>query len=168
MGPPPRRATDLRSVFTTKGFLMAVAESVLIVVTLAVIAADEPKKKDDAQAFQGNWSVVSMSMGGQPTPEAFVKNLRCKFEEKTYNNTIAGQVIEEGSYAIDPVKTPKTVDFEIKKGHDQGKKQLGIYKIEGDKLTLVLTQAGSTTRPDSFKIEAGAPMLEVVLERVKP
>jgi hypothetical protein len=45
---------------------------------------------------------------------------------------------------------------------------LGIYKIEGDKLTLVLSEAGSTTRPDSFKIEAGSPLLEVVLERLKP
>ena len=105
---------------------------------------------------------------GQPSPEAFVKNFRCKFEEKTYNNTLFGQVIEEGGYTLDPSRTPKTVDFDIKTGNDRGKKQLGIYKLEGDKLTLVLTQAGSTTRPDSFKIEPGAPVLEVVLQRVKP
>ena len=147
---------------------MSVAKSVLIVLTLAVIAAEDPKKKDDAQAFQGNWSLVAIKTGGKPAPEALIENFRCKFEEKTYNNTIAGQVVEEGSYTIDPAKSPKAVDFDIKKGHDQGKKQLGIYKIEGDKLTLVLSEAGSTTRPDSFKIEAGSPLLEVVLERLKP
>ena len=147
---------------------MSAAKTTLIVVTLATIAADEPKKKDDTRAIQGNWSLVSMSMGGQPSPEAFVKNFRCKFEEKTYNNTLFGQVIEEGGYTLDPSRTPKTVDFDIKTGNDRGKKQLGIYKLEGDKLTLVLTQAGSTTRPDSFKIEPGAPVLEVVLQRVKP
>jgi uncharacterized protein (TIGR03067 family) len=147
---------------------MSVAQSVLTILTLAAIAAEEPAKKDEAQAFQGTWAVVSMSMGGKPIPEAAIKNLRCKFEEKAYNNTVAGEVVEEGTYAIDPAKSPKTVEFVIKKGHDQGKTQLGIYKIDGEKVTLVLAQPGATTRPDSFKIEAGGPVLEVILERVKP
>jgi uncharacterized protein (TIGR03067 family) len=145
-----------------------VVKTVLIVVAIGLSAADEPKKKDDAEAIKGNWSVVSMKMGGQPAPEDFTKKFRCRFDEKTYNNTLAKEVIEEGSYTIDPSKTTKTIDFDIKKGQDQGKKQLGIYKLENDKLTLLLTVSGSTTRPKSFNDEPGEPLIEVVLERVKP
>jgi uncharacterized protein (TIGR03067 family) len=146
---------------------MRIAKRVLLLSVVGLIAADEPKKKDDAESFKGNWSIVSMKMDGRSAPEDLVKNFRCRFEEKTYNNTIASDVVEEGSYTIDASKTPRTIDFDIKKGHDEGKKQLGIYKLEGDKLTLVLTEPGSTTRPKSFKAEAGDSLVEVVLQRVK-
>ena len=73
---------------------MPTARSILIVLTLAALAADEPTKKDEAQAIQGSWAVVSMSVGGKPIPEAAIKNLRCQFAEKTYNNTVAGEVVE--------------------------------------------------------------------------
>ncbi len=147
---------------------MQIAKTVLLLSVIGLIAADEPKKKDPAESLKGNWSIVSMKLDGQSAPEEVVKNFRCHFEEKTYNNTIGGEVIEEGSYTMDASKTPKTIDFDIKKGHDQGKKQLGIYKLDGDKLTLVLTEPGSTTRPKSFKAEAGDSLAEVVLQRVKP
>ena len=76
--------------------------------------------------------------------------------------------MEEGGYTIDASKTPKTIDFDIKKGQDQGKKQLGIYKIEDNKLTIIAAQPGSTERPKSLQPAASDAMLEVVLERVKP
>jgi uncharacterized protein (TIGR03067 family) len=145
---------------------MRVLNGVLLVSAVGLIAADAPKK-GGGEAFQGTWSVVSMAMRGQAAPEALVKSLQCRFDEKTYTNTVAQEVVEEGSYTIDSSKTPKTIDFDIKKGHDQGKRQLGIYKIEGNKLTLVLTQPGSTVRPASFKAGPEDPVLEVVLERVK-
>ena len=147
---------------------MRIAKMVLLLSVVGLIAADEPKKQDDAEKMKGNWSIVTMKMNGQSAPEGFIKSFRCRFDEKTYNNTIANEVVEEGSYTIDASKTPKTIDFDIKKGHDEGKKQLGIYKIEGDKLTLVLTEPGSTTRPKTFKAEAGNSLVEVILQQVKP
>jgi uncharacterized protein (TIGR03067 family) len=147
---------------------MRVAKTVLLLSMAGLIAADEPQKKDDAEAIKGNWTAVSMKVGGQPAPEDFVKGFQCRFEEKTYNNTVDKQVVEEGNYTIEPSKTPKTIDFDIKTGQDQGKKQLGIFKLENEKLTLLLTRAGSTIRPKSFTDEPGEPLIEVVLERAKP
>jgi uncharacterized protein (TIGR03067 family) len=149
---------------------MRVVKLVLMLSVVGLIAADEPKskKKDDAEAIKGKWKAVSMKMGKQSTPEEFLKTFRCQFDEKTYNNTVSDEVIEEGSFTIDSSKTPKTIDFDIKKGHDEGKKQLGVYKLEGDKLTIVLTRAGSTERPKSLEPEEGSEVIEVVLEKVKP
>ena len=147
---------------------MRIVKTVVLLSAIGLVAADDTKPKGDAENFKGNWSAVSMKMDGRDAPEDFLKNFRCRFEEKTYNNTLGKEVVEEGSYTIDASKTPKTIDFDIKKGPDEGKKQLGIYKIEGDKLTIVLTEAGSKTRPKSFKAEDGESLIEAILERVKP
>ena len=145
---------------------MRVAKTILLLSAIGLIAADEPKK-DDSETFKGNWSIRSITIDGRAAPEDLVKNFRCQFDEKTYNDKVAGEVIEEGSYTIDASRAPKTIDFDIKKGPKEGKRQLGIYKIDGDRITLVMTQAGSTARPKSFKTEPGDSLVEVVLERVK-
>jgi uncharacterized protein (TIGR03067 family) len=97
-----------------------------------------------------------------------VKSFRCTFDEKTYNNTINDEVVEEGTFKLDPEKSPKAIDFDIKTGQDKDKKQLGIYKIDGDKLTIVFAKAGSTDRPKSLEPEADTQDGVAVLERVKP
>jgi hypothetical protein len=45
---------------------------------------------------------------------------------------------------------------------------MGIYKLEGDKLTLVIAEIGQEARPKSFTIKRGSPTLEVVMKRAKP
>ena len=138
-----------------------------VVCAIAIVAADEPKKKE-ATTFKGKWSLVSLEHGGKAAPDDLIKDFKCNFEDKTYNNVMNGEVIEEGDYSFDDEKSPKTVDFEIKKGPNEGKKQLGIFKIEGDKMTLVVAEPGTTDRPTSFKVEDGSSLIKAVLERVKP
>jgi len=146
---------------------MRLTNGVLLLATVGFLAADEPKK-DDAEALKGNWTVVSIKSGGQEAPAEDVKKLKFSFDGKAYTNAVGDEVVEEGGYTIDASKMPKTIDFDIKKGQDQGKKQLGIYKIEDNKLTIIAAQPGSTERPKSLQPAASDAMLEVVLERVKP
>ena len=80
-----------------------------------------------------------------------------------------GKSLKKENTRFDDSKSPKTIDFDIKKGHDEGKKQLGIFKIENDKFDD--RDRGSqavTDRPTSFKMEEGSNLIEAVLERVKP
>jgi uncharacterized protein (TIGR03067 family) len=140
------------------------AFSVLWAISFA--AGGRPKKKETT--LKGKWSLVSLSHGGKAVSEDVVKDFKCTFEEKTYNNVMNGETIEEGEYKFDDAKSPKTIDFDIKKGHNEGKKQVGIIKIEDDKMTLVLAEADVTDRPASFKVEEGSSLIEAVLERVKP
>jgi uncharacterized protein (TIGR03067 family) len=144
---------------------MRVMTSVLVLCAIGFLGADDPKKEESK--IKGKWSVVSLSQGGTASPAGDLKDFKCTFEEKKYNNVVNGEVVEEGEYTFDDAKSPKTIDFDIKKGHDEGKKQVGIFKIEDDKMTIVLGMPGSTERPTSFKVEAGSMILEVVLERVK-
>jgi uncharacterized protein (TIGR03067 family) len=143
---------------------MRLATRVLLFCAIATIAADEPKRTDDAEAFKGEWKTVSVTERGQPVAAETVKKIKFRFDAKSYVNTL-DDMVEEGGYAVDGSKTPRTIDFDIKTGDDKGKKQLGIYKIDGDKITIVVALPGSTERPTSFK--SGPEVVEFVLEREK-
>jgi uncharacterized protein (TIGR03067 family) len=129
--------------------------------------ADDDAKKSDADTFKGEWRPVSLKVNGVAAPAEEAKMMTFKFDGEKYVQT-AGPQTEEGNYTLDPSKTPKTIDLDIKTGMDQGKKQLGIYKIEDGKLTFVVAMAGSKDRPKSFTRADGDEVLEFVLERAKP
>jgi uncharacterized protein (TIGR03067 family) len=145
---------------------MCLANSAMLLVSIAFLAVDDAKK-DDAEALKGKWVAVSIKQGGMAVPDEVVKEFKFKFDGKEYVNSAPGQS-EEGGYKIDSSKSPKTIDFDIKTGNDKGKKQLGVYKLDGDKLTIVAAIAGETERPKSTEPGADDPVLLVVLEREKP
>jgi uncharacterized protein (TIGR03067 family) len=149
---------------------MRIARLTLMMILSAagfVIAAQETKKAEP-KGIVGSWTAVSMKFGGQAATDEELKSFLLRFEDKTYSNLINGEVREEGRYTLDDTKDPKTIDFDITKGMDEGKKQLAIYQLEGGKLTIVAAVAGFKDRPKSFKLEAASPVLELVLEPKKP
>ncbi len=44
---------------------------------------------------------------------------------------------------------------------------MAIFKIDGDKLTIVAAAPGETDRPTSLKLEEGSQLIEAVFERDK-
>jgi uncharacterized protein (TIGR03067 family) len=146
---------------------MRLANVFVVLAAVGMTAADEPKK-EDADSIKGNWRAVSIKQGKQSVPDEDVKAFKFSLDGKNYTNTIGTEAIEEGGYSIDASKMPKTIDFDIKKGPDAGKKQLGLYKIEGDKLTIAASPAGSVERPKALDAEGADEVVVIVLERVKP
>ncbi len=145
---------------------MNVTNAVLLLASIGFLGVDDTKK-DDAEALKGKWVAVSLKQGGISAPDELTETFKFDFNGKEYKNTAVGQS-EEGGYKLDSSKTPKTIDFDIKTGNDKGKKQLGVYKLDGDKLTIVASMAGETERPKSLEPEADAPVMVIVLKREKP
>jgi uncharacterized protein (TIGR03067 family) len=145
---------------------MGLINATLLLASIGFPGVDDAKK-DDAEAIKGKWTAVSIKQGGNPIPDVVTKTFKFDFDGKNYTNTAAGQS-EEGGYALDSSKTPRTIDFDIKTGNDKGKKQLAIYMLDGDKLTIVAAQAGSTERPTTLEPDADSPLLVIALEREKP
>jgi uncharacterized protein (TIGR03067 family) len=96
------------------------------------IGADNPTVQKDLALMQGEWSMVSGSADGRPMPDEMLKQMRrvCKGDETT--TTMGGQVFFKAKITLDPSKKPKTIDYEMTEGFTKGKKQLGIYEVEGD------------------------------------
>jgi uncharacterized protein (TIGR03067 family) len=71
-------------------------------------------------------------------------------------------------YKVDPKAKPATIDMAtpVPANAAPFHPMLGIYKIEGDTLTLCYSTGGGE-RPKSFEPEAGARVVVMVLKRAK-
>ena len=77
-------------------------------------------------------------------------------------------VEDQTTITVDPKKSPKTIDNSNESGVSKGKKQYGIYKLEGDKWTVFMTPPGAaeSDRPKKFDTKGNASVL-FIFERVK-
>jgi uncharacterized protein (TIGR03067 family) len=127
-------------------------------IPLARAADDDAVKKDLAQ-LQGEWTMVSGSADGQSMPDDTRKQMKrvCKGDEITV--TMGGQIFLKAKIAIDPSKKPKTIDYDMTDGFSKGKKQLGIYELNGDTFKACFNSPGSE-RPKEFKAGDGLTLSE--------
>ncbi len=134
----------------------------------------------DLDSLQGTWTVVSQKMFG-PRPGAVMKQLEWTFQG---NHASARWALvkdlsaaAEGSFAegklgltftTDSAKSPREITFTVVQ-NGRGK-LLGIYRLEGDTLTLATRGWFEEARPTGFTArDAGeAPLVVCVLKRKQP
>ncbi len=114
---------------------------------------NEAVKKDMAQ-LQGEWSMVSGAADGQPMPDQMLKQMKRVCEGDEITATMGGQVFFKAKITIDPSKKPKTIDYQMTEGFTKGKKQLGIYEVEGDTLKSCFGKPDAE-RPTDFTSKPG-------------
>ncbi|HEX4608681.1 MAG TPA: TIGR03067 domain-containing protein [Urbifossiella sp.] len=117
------------------------------------LTADE---KTDSP-FQGTWDVVKLEQTGEKLDD-FIKDSRptMVFAGDKYTFT-AGDDVEKGTFKLNPKAKTPTIDYDITEGTHKGKRQLGIYKLDGDTLTLCLAEEGAKARPTKFGTAEDAP-----------
>jgi len=144
-----------------KLFLLTIA---ILIVSLVRAADDESVKRDLAQ-LQGEWMMVSGSADGQPMPEEMRKGMErvCKGDELTV--LMNNRVFMKAKITIDPSKKPKTIDYNMTEGFSKGKKQLGIYELNGNTFKACFNSPGAE-RPTEFKAGDGLTLSE--WKRQKP
>ena len=71
------------------------------------------------------------------------------------------------SFATDTRQSPPTVDIYLRQNAQGSPNWRGIYKVDGDTLTLCLVTGGSG-RPKSFESSADQPTTLWMFKRVKP
>ena len=140
----------------------------LVMIALAATGAEENSAvKKDMADLQGEWSMVSGSADGQSMPDEMRKQMKrvCKGDETT--TTMDGEVFLKAKFTIDPSKKPKTIDYEMIEGFTKGKKQLGIYELDGDTFKSCFGAAGAE-RPKDFASAPGDHRTVSVWKRQKP
>jgi len=117
--------------------------------------------------LQGEWSMVSGSADGQPMPEQMLKQMKrvCKGDETT--TTLSGRVFIKAKITIDPLKKPKTIDYQMTDGFTKGKKQFGIYEVDGGTFKSCFGKPGAE-RPTDFTSTPGDGRTLSVWKREKP
>jgi len=136
-----------------------------LIVALARADESEAAKKDLAQ-LQGEWVMVSGSADGEPMPEETLKQMKrvCKGDEITV--MMGERVFIKAKITIDPSKKPKMIDYDMTEGFTKGKKQLGIYELDGDQFKSCFAAAGAD-RPKDFTSPTGERRTLSVWKRQK-
>ena len=137
----------------------------LLLITLATVtislvrAADDEAVKKDLAQLQGEWTMISGSANGESMSAEMRKEMKrlCKGDEITV--MMGEQVFLKAKLTLDPTKNPKTIDYEMTEGFTKGKKQLGIYEINGDTFKACFSSPGSE-RPTEFKAGEGLTLSE--------
>ena len=145
----------------------------LVISLLAgAIDADEPDlARGDLDRLQGFWTRVSTEANGnkqvidQPRPFLVVRDDGFSFGVDKDGKPLAPERVK-----LDPKAEPCAIDLTPtgdSAGPLKGKTYPGIYRIEGDTLTLCLSVEPGSPRPTKFAT-AGTRWLVDVYERAKP
>src|SRR6266478_5473059 len=153
-------------------FSMKTMRTTLIIALAAVAislawAEENQAVKQDLAKLQGEWTMVSGSADGQPMPDDMLKQMKrvCKGDETT--TTMGGQMFIKAKITIDPSKKPKTIDYQMTDGFTKGKKQLGIYEVDGDTFKSCFGKPDAE-RPTDFTSKPGDGRTLSVWKREKP
>jgi uncharacterized protein (TIGR03067 family) len=98
----------------------------------------------------GNWQATTYALDGKNAPADDMKKIQLTFDAegntKAFND---GKLFIASSTKIDPTANPATIDITFTGGEGKGGTALGIYKIEGDVLTICRAAPGKE-RPKEF------------------
>jgi uncharacterized protein (TIGR03067 family) len=132
-----------------------------------LVAADTEDAKKELAKLQGTWLLVSGERDGKPFTEEQVKTTKLIVKGNTFRipKTEVGTA-EEGSFTIDPSKTPKETDSTTSSGADKGKIWLGIYELDGDMHKVCFAPPGKD-RPKEFSSKAGSGHILQLWKREK-
>jgi RNA polymerase sigma factor (sigma-70 family) len=116
--------------------------------------------KADKDKVQGKWKITEAVLHGRSLPPARAAALLGDpVEFKGDKVTLPAEM----TFTLDPSKSPKWIDM----SSADGKGFVGVYALDGDKLTLHYAAPGSADRPTELEFKQGVNTTRLVLERVK-
>jgi uncharacterized protein (TIGR03067 family) len=102
-----------------------------------------------ATEFEGEWSMLSGVMDGKAMDASAVQWVK-RVTEGNQTTVLAGpQTMLKVEFTFDASQSPKSIDYVNLAGANKGKRQVGIYKFEGDVLTVCVAAPGAG-RPSEF------------------
>ena len=128
----------------------------VIMVAQTTRAADETNQKP----LEGTWIVVSSENGGKSDDDAIGNKVVFQGDKVTIHRKSSDDA-DKASFTIDPKRSPASIDI---RGGDEGTTAPGIYKLNGDRLTICFRTAKGD-RPAEFNSKADAHICLLVLKR---
>jgi uncharacterized protein (TIGR03067 family) len=112
----------------------------------------------DSGRIQGTWRLQSGERNGERFTEDVVKHVTLTFKDNVLKTKKSNDVTE-AIFTLHPEMNPKGIDLEM-----DGNVGLGIYKIEGDLLTIVHGEV-EEPRPAGFDAIKSGNLTMLVLRK---
>ena len=122
--------------------------------------------KHELDKLQGKWVMAELEVNGEKVPAEKFQASRLEIKGDRYIVN-SGRSTHEASLKLDPTKTPKTMDMTFLDGDNMGDTAEGIYKLEGDTLTICRPRLPPQERPTEFVTKPGTDRFIVVWKREK-
>ncbi len=128
--------------------------------------ADDPAAAERAR-HQGAWAVVSLVRDGVAAPADVVAPIRRVVEEDHVVWRRDGKNFAGTKFEVDPSKSPRAIDLIPDGGPARDRRVLGIYRLDGDDLTICVADPGGP-RPSAFEAGPGSKQTLQTFRRVRP
>ena len=141
----------------------------VVLTALASTSIADDAAEKESKGLEGTWKFVSLKTDGQEAPKEVIEKWRwvLRGKEITCGDPVHNET--KSSFRINPTKTPKTIDITGMDEKGKGKSLRGIYRLEGQRLTVCLPERKQAEegrkRPEDF--DGGQGMSLFVLERIK-
>jgi RNA polymerase sigma-70 factor (ECF subfamily) len=140
------------------------------------VGPDAPRAVDDKTTdlvkMQGRWRLVDADdSDGVSKKQGFARHVMVVKGDEMWTESDAGGMDDRGRFQLGPDKSPKRIDFRTGGTRKDGQDRLGVYALDGDKLTICVSSvvpAGESRRPTDFAIKPGTGRVLLVYEREKP
>jgi uncharacterized protein (TIGR03067 family) len=100
-----------------------------------------------ADSYAGKWVLCKAQIGRQRVEDALGPTILLLSKDRYILTN--GNTVEKGHLTVDLKKKPATMDLEADQGPNAGRKQLAIFEVSADRMTLSYSLADAD-RPDSF------------------
>ena len=110
---------------------------------------------DALAALQGEWAMVFASRDGQPLSAEFVATGRRVVRGRTVTEFFRGQAFMQGTLTADDSQAPMTLDVLLTSPPGRGRRLLGLYEFDGDRLRICVGAPGRD-RPAGFEAALGS------------
>jgi uncharacterized protein (TIGR03067 family) len=134
----------------------------MAVLCLGIARADDAA---DLKVMVGKWKVEKATLSGKDVTE-HVKDMKFEIMAGGKYRAQVGEEVDESTFTVDAAKKPAELDVKPMGGPQKGKIVKGIYKLDGDTMTICYNYMAGD-RPKAFESKENTNDLLIVYKRIK-
>ena len=144
------------------------ARLLIVGMGLACASAFAQTAAEVRQTLQGAWTATKAERDGKSAEDVIGHRLTFSGERFRIRNK-DGKDVYAGAFHLRPAMKPPAIDFNHTLGALKAKQWKGIYRLDGDTLTICDNAIDmKKPRPTAFEAKAGSGDIVITFERAKP